>query len=93
MTKSDKHSSLLPYIIHDALKKSYVTVPWGLYYKTLWIRNVQQMDKFRKKLVLFIDNHKHINFDKCTSLLQIPYITKLSCFILPAPGTFYFATE
>jgi hypothetical protein len=43
---------------------------WGLYHKTLRTRNVQQMDKFRNKLVPYIATHKHSNFDKHTSLLR-----------------------
>ncbi len=77
LTNNDKHSSLLPYKTPGAFKKSYVTVPWGLYYKTLWIRNVQQMDKFRKKLMPFIINHKDNNVDEHTSFLRKLYITNL----------------
>jgi hypothetical protein len=42
----------------------------GLYYKTLRVCNVRQMDTFCNKLVLYIVNHKHINFDKHSNLLQ-----------------------
>ncbi len=46
----------------------------GLYYKTLFIRNVQQMDKFHNKLVPHIVEH---TFDKHTSLLLNACITDL----------------
>jgi hypothetical protein len=52
----------------------------GLYNKTLRIRNVRQIDRFCKKLVPFIVKHKHINFDKHTSLLQNLHISNLQCF-------------
>ncbi len=50
---------------------------WALFYKTLRIRNVRQMDRFYNKLVLFTVNHKHNNFDIHTSLLQNPYFTNM----------------
>ncbi len=36
--------------------------------------NVRQKDRFRNKLVSYIVEHKHINFDKHTILLRNPYI-------------------
>jgi hypothetical protein len=53
----------------------------GLYYKTLRICNVQQMDRFCNKPVPCIIDHKHINFDKHTSLLWNLY----SALIVQAP--------
>jgi hypothetical protein len=48
--------------------------PCGLYYKTLRIRNVPQMEIFRSKLVSFIANHKYTSLEKHASLLRNPYI-------------------
>jgi hypothetical protein len=44
--------------------------PWGLYYKTLRIRNVPQREIFRSKLVSFIASHKYTSLDKHASLLR-----------------------
>jgi hypothetical protein len=42
---------------------------WGLYHKTLQIRDLRQMAIFHSKLVSFsIVCHKHISLDKYTSL-------------------------
>jgi hypothetical protein len=42
----------------------------GLHYKTIRVCNVRQIDTFCNKLVPYIVNHKHINFDKHSSLEQ-----------------------
>jgi hypothetical protein len=63
--------------MHYEFVMFYKTGPRGLYYKILGIRNVQQMDIFRKKLVLSIVNHIHIVVGKRTSLLRNLYITTL----------------
>jgi hypothetical protein len=31
-----------------------VMAPWRLYYKTLWIRNLRKIDRFRCKLLSFL---------------------------------------
>ncbi len=47
----------------------------GLYYKTLRICNVRQMDKFFNKLGPYIVGHLQTNFNGHTILLQNPYLT------------------
>ena len=44
-------------------------IEWSKYYKTLRICNVQQINRFRNKLVSYIVNHKKTNFNKHISLL------------------------
>jgi hypothetical protein len=60
-----------------SLVKAGSSFPRGLHYKTLRIRNVQQMDKFCNMPVPYIADHKHINLEKHTSLVQNPYIINL----------------
>ncbi len=64
MTITNKRSILL---LHW-LKKYYAAHPRGLFYKKYGIRNVQYLDRFHSKLVPYIANHKHVNFDKHTYL-------------------------
>jgi hypothetical protein len=53
-------------------QKSSITI--GMYYKALGMGNVQQIDTFHNKLMLYIANHNQTNFYKHTSLLRNPYI-------------------
>ncbi len=47
---------------------------WSLYYKTLQIHEVWQMDKFLGKLVFYIVSRKSTSFGKHTCLLRNLYI-------------------
>jgi hypothetical protein len=47
---------------------SYRSNPWVLHGKTLRTCNLLEMDKFCDKLVPYIVDGKHTNFDKNTSL-------------------------
>ena len=54
------------YDIRIMSQESHNRVTRGLYYKTLWIRNIRQMDIFCKKLVSYIVDHRRTKFDKHT---------------------------
>jgi hypothetical protein len=41
-------------VVSDIPGDNPCEIRWGLYYKTLQIRNLQQMARFRSKLVLFL---------------------------------------
>jgi hypothetical protein len=62
----DKHSSLIQHTCRGNFDNIDI---WGLYNKTLLIRDVRQMDRFCTKLAPYIVKHKH------ASLLLNPCIT------------------
>ncbi len=56
----------------------YNFYPMDLYYKTLQIRNVRNIDILHSKLVCFVAvSHSFAGLDKHSSLLQNLYITIL----------------
>jgi hypothetical protein len=51
------------------IRNFYSIGPWTLYYKTLRIRNLRQMDRFRSKLVSFCFDNTHNLAQKQTHYL------------------------
>ncbi len=67
---------------HNKLERSTLANIFILYYKTLQILNVQQIDMFYNKLVLYTVNHKHTNIDKHTACHGIFALQNRSVFIV-----------
>ncbi len=74
----DNHPSVLQTFLNNAHKNCYNIGPRGLYYKTLRIRNLWEMDRFYSKLL-------SSSLDKHISLLRSQYITNPYCFYNTGP--------
>ncbi len=69
-------------------QQTFVTLTsfWGFYYKTLRIRNLQKIDKFRSKLVSFQLSGTFPCLDKHTRSPRNMCITELLCFCTTGPN-------
>ncbi len=71
-----KYSLLIKFVCLTIFDKK-LAIEGGLYYKTLRICNILQMDIFCNKLEPYIYDHEHTKFYKHTSLLWNMRITNL----------------
>jgi hypothetical protein len=65
--------------------KFYDTGPWGLYYKTIWIHNLQENDKFKGKLV-YSGLDIQTSLDKAKQLLTTESVNYESIILVLALG-------
>ena len=87
VTGSDKHSSLLRYGVYSGREKFYNTGSWGLYYKTLRIRNLQNNGQILPQASAFL--WSVTNTLVLTNTLAYYGIRRLqicNVFIVQAPG-------